>query len=74
MMIGDESLINMLEVLGIPDLNNCMVEGLDVHSQTEFELDLNTTDSPPFDGSEICGKVIQGIKPLQIEFHSCQSA
>jgi ubiquitin-activating enzyme E1 len=73
-MIGDDSSIKLLEVPGIPDLNNTIVQVWDVHSPTEFELDLDTTDYPPFDASEICGKAIQVINPLQIEFHSYQSA
>jgi ubiquitin-activating enzyme E1 len=72
-IIGDGSFIKLLEVPGIPNLNNSRIQVLDVHSQTEFELDLNTTDSPPFDGSGICGKAIQVIEPLQIEFYSYQS-
>jgi ubiquitin-activating enzyme E1 len=66
-LLGDDSTILFQEVPGIPQLEGESVDILDLHTPTEFEVDLDASKLPRFESGK-AGHGIQLFKPVVISF------
>jgi hypothetical protein len=67
-MLGDDSMIQLLDVPGMPGLTNQIFQIFDLRTQTEFTLDLSGPQLPPFDETANGGHGIQYFNPLSVNF------
>jgi ubiquitin-activating enzyme E1 len=69
-LLGDDSLIRLLEVPGMPMLTNRVFPIDELRTQKEFTLAIYGSRQPKFDTTGNCGRGIQYFEPMQLEFLS----
>jgi ubiquitin-activating enzyme E1 len=72
-MLGDDSEISLIDVPGMPTLNGTHVSICDLHTQKEFEIDLDTHELPEFTEGAV-GRGVQYIRPVLISYQPYNAA